>query len=351
MEPSVAITPEILDRLDDEFLQYSFLQIHDMAYSDGKIVITPEHSTERQEFHMEPDAQMRLAEFLGLPLTYTAKIDDPALISMLWNYHIRKRGSDIDVLKAVVRSDHLSGFTVRSFHPLRPSAVVNACREAIADCEFERPPHVRGKSIEFALTGPDMYQEFANALSTTDIHHFSVGVEFNFAGEGSPTIGAYGRRHACGNVMYSPYGVGGKQFRILTSEPGEVLAKFSECTRQGVEFIRGTMIPKIRATMEAQVPEMANAIADLARKYGLPESVEALVCEAYRTENLGDTVYHMANAFSRAANADRCPPQAVRKLQRMAGEITVRYEAPETGEGIGSELVFGEENDDHGRPS
>jgi hypothetical protein len=350
MEPTVAITPEILDRLDGEFLQYSFLQIHDIAYSDGKIVITPENSTARREYQMEPDAVEYLAKFVGLPLTYVADVGDPAAVTMLWNDHIRKRGQDIDVLKAVVRGEHISGFTVRSFHPLRPSAVVNACREAIAECEFERQPCVHGKSIEFALTGPDLREDFVNTtLGTTDIHRFSVGVEFNYVGQASPTIGAYGHRHTCGNFMYSPYGVGGKPFQIFTSEPGQVLARFTECTRQGVEFIQGTMIPKIRATMEAHIPDVAMEIAGIAKKYGLPESVETLVSEAYRTENLGDTVYHMANAFSRAANNDRCPPQAVRKLQRAAGEITVRYEALETGTEVGfeeAELFFDETADD-----
>jgi hypothetical protein len=317
-------------------------------------VITPENTTERREFQMEPDAQMKLEEFVGLPFNYITKIDEPALTSMLWNYHIRKRGSDIDVLKAVVRGEYLSGFTTRSFHPLRPSAVVNACRDAIADCVFERQPYVHGKRIEFALTAPDLCEEFATTLSTTDIHHFSVGVEFNYVGQAFPTIGAYGHRHTCENVMYSPYGVGGKQFLIFTTDPAVILQKFTECTRQGVEFIRGTMIPKIRATMEVQIPDMADTITDLSRKYGLPESVGALVFEEYRTEDLGDTVYHMANAFSRAANNDRCPPQYVQKLQRMAGEITVRYEALEMGEEVGfeeAELFFDEIADDDGKPT
>jgi hypothetical protein len=350
LEPTVAITPEILDRLDDELLQYSFLQIHDMAYADGKIVITPEHETGCQEFHMEPDAAEYLASFVGLPLTYIAEIDDPAVISTLWNDGIRKRGQDIDVLKAVVRGKYISGFTMRSFHPLRPSAVVNACREGIAHCEFERQPYVHGKNVEFVLAGPDLYEDFSTTLPATDIHYFSVGVEFNYTGEDYPTMRAYGHRNACGNSMYSPYGVGGKQFRIFTSEPGQVLAKFTECTRQVVEFIRGTLIPKIRATMEAHIPDTAREIAGITKKYGLPEAVEALVFEAYQAEDLGGTVYHMANSFSRAANNDRCPPLFVQKLQRMAGEITVRYEALEMDKENGSELVLGETIDDNRKP-
>lgn len=327
MQPTVAITPEVLEGLDEEFNEYSFLQVHDMAFNDGKLVITPEESTERREFHMEPDAQQYLSQFLGVPLNYLSKIQDPAVTAMLWNYHIRSRGSDIDVLKAVGKGDFIKTFTTRSFHPLRPSAVIRACQEAIADCEFERQPSIYNKNVNFHLTGPDLYEEFANTLGmVSDVHHFSIGVEFNFAGDGSPTMGGYGHRHSCGNIMHAPYGVGGKQFRIFTTEPGVILAKFTEFTRKGVEFVRGTMIPKIRATMEAQVPEMANEIAELAKKYGLPERVEALVFEAYRTEDLGGTVYHMVNAITRAANSDRCPPQMIQKLHQMAGEITVRHD-------------------------
>ena len=327
MEPTVAITPEVLDTLDDEFNQYRFIQVHDMAYTDGRIVITPENTTDRVALHMEPDAMQYLATFLGVPLNYLTKIEDPQVIAMLWNYHIRSRGSDIDVLKAVGHGEFIKTFTTRSFHPLRPSLVVQACREAIADCEFERMPHVYGKNVSFNLTGPDLYEDFANTLGMmSDVHHFSIGVEFNFAGDGSPSMQGYGHRHSCGNIMSAPYGVGGKQFRIFTTEPGQILAKFTEYARRGVEFVRGTMIPKIRATMEAQVPEMANEITDLAKKYGLPERVEALVFEAYRTEDLGNTMYHMVNAITRAANSDRCPPEYMGKLHRMAGEITIRHD-------------------------
>ena len=327
MQQPVPITPEVLDTLDDDFNQHSFIQVHDMAYSDGKLVITPETTSEQVAFHMEPDAQAYLASFLGLPLNYMEKIDDPALRAMLWNYHIQKRGSDIDVLKAVGRGEFLKTFTTRTFHPLRPSEVVKACQMAIPDAVFERQPYAEGKKIGFHLTGPDLYEEFANTLGTmSDVHHFSVGVEFNFAGDESPTMGGYGHRHSCGNIMYSPYGVGGKQFRIYTTEPTDMLGKFTEYTRKGVEFIRGTMIPKIRSTMEANVPDQANEIADLARKYGLPERVESLVMEAYRTEDLGGTLYHVVNAITRAANSDRCPPQMISRLHRMAGEITVRHD-------------------------
>jgi hypothetical protein len=78
--------------------------------------------------------------------------------------------------------------------------------------------------------------------------------------------------------------------------------------------------------MEARVPEMANEISDLAKKYGLSERVEALVFESYRTEDLGGTMYHMVNAITRAANSDRCPPADIQKLHRMAGEITIRHD-------------------------
>lgn len=327
MQPTVEITPEVLGQLDEEFNEYSFLQVHDMAYDGGRIIITPEQSTQRQEFQMEPDAMQYLSQFLGLPLNYVTKIEDPQVLAMLWNYHIRHRGSDIDVLKAVARGNMLRSFTTRSFQPLRPSAVVQACREAIADCVFERQPDVWNRTVRFHLTGPDLYEEFANTLGmVSDVHHFSIGVEFDFGGGDSPGMGGYGHRHSCGNIMHAPYGVGGKQFRIFTTQPDVILAKFTEFTRKGVEFVRGTMIPKIRATMEAQVPDMANEISDLAKKYGLPERVEALVFEAARTEDLGGTMYHMVNAITRAANSDRCPPEMIARLHKMAGEITVRHD-------------------------
>lgn len=328
MQPIVPITQEILDQLDDEYNQHEFIQVHDMAMQDsGRLVITPENTTQTTELLLDADARHYLAEFFGVPLNYLDKIEEPLLVSRIWNYHIQKRGSDIDVLKAVRRGDQVKTFTTRSFNPLRPSDVVNACRLAMADCVFERSPDIHGKQVDFALTGPDLYEEFANTLGMkSDVHHFSIGVEFNFMGDGSPTMNAYGNRHYCGNRMVSPYGVGGKQFRIYTTEPQALLSKFTEGARKGVEFIRGTMIPKIRATMEMQVPEMANEISDLAKKYGLPERVEALIFEGLRTEDLGGTTYHMINAITRAANSDRCPPTMITKLHQMAGELTVKHD-------------------------
>ena len=327
MEPTVAITNEVLERLDDDYNDYSFIQIKDLAVQDGRVIITSEDSTEKRSLMMEPDAQKYLGEFVGLPLNYISKIDDPQIAAMLWNYHIGKRGSDIDVLKAVAVGDTLKSFTLRSFQPLRPSDVVNACRLAMADCEFERMPSVWNKHVNFALTGPDLYEEFASTLGLmSDIHHFSVGVEFNFAGGDSPSMTAFGNRHHCGNQMSSPYGIGGKQFRIFTTEPAQMLAKFTDATRKGVEFIRSIFIPKIRATMQAQIPEMANEIAELSKKYGLTERVEALVFEAYRTEDLGGTTYHLVNALTRAANSERCPPDMISKLHQIAGEVTVSHD-------------------------
>ena len=200
MQPTVEITGEVLDSLDEEFNEHRFIQVRDMAWQEGKLFITPEESTQKVELMVDGDARHYLSEFFSVPLNYLDKIEDPKLISDIWNYHIRSRGSDVDVLKAVVRNDLIKTFTTRSFNPLRPSDVVNACRLAMADCVFERQPSVYGKLVDFALTGPDLYEEFANTLGMkSDVHHFSVGVEFNFSGDGSPAMNAYGNRHYCGN--------------------------------------------------------------------------------------------------------------------------------------------------------
>jgi hypothetical protein len=160
----------------------------------------------------------------------------------------------------------------------------------------------------------------------TDVHHFSIGVSYDFLGGENPSMKVQGHRHHCGNIMDAAYGVTGKQFRVYTTDPDQALNKFTEFTRKGVEFVRSQMIPHIRATMDAALPSPQEDLQEILNKYNVPESVQLLVYESYRAENLGDTMYHLVNALTRAANSERCNPDWVFRLHRIAGEVTVKHD-------------------------
>lgn len=334
MQPTVTITPELLDGLNHEFRQLTFRPVHEMNYESGRLVVT-EDGGQRQDFHVEPDAQKYLAQMVGCPTDVINKIDDPNLTSLIWNYYIRQRGSDISVLKAVTRNDMITGFTTRSFSPMSPSEVIRACQVAIPDCVLERQPYVTNRKIDFHLTGPDLNENFQSdlgvGLQAQDVHHFSIGVSYDFQGGDSPNMRSYGHRHRCGNIMESPYGVGGKQFRIFTTQPEIMVQKFAEYTRKGVEFVRSVMIPHIRATMESRLEEPQQEIIDLAHRHNMPDRLQELVFESYRAEDLGGTQYHLINALTRAANSDRCPPQWIQRLRQIAGETTVKHDPANPG--------------------
>lgn len=330
MQPTLAITPDILAQADLEFNRLRFLPVQDMTMEGGRLIITPEGGT-RQDFVMDTDAQKYLSGMLGVPADLVAKLEDPQLRSLIWNYFIRQRGSDINVLKAVTNGEQITGFTTRSWNEIAPSAVIKACQGAIADCVLERQPWTNARTIQFHLTGPDLNENFqtemAAGLMAQDVHHFSIGVSYDFTGGDSPNMRGYGHRHRCGNIMEAPYGVGGKQFRIFATQPEQVISKFQEYTRKGVEFVRSTMIPHIRATMEARLEEPQQDIMDLAHHNSMPDRVQELVFESYRAEDLGGTQYHLVNAVTRAANSDRCPPQWIQRLRQIAGDMTVKHDA------------------------
>lgn len=327
MQPTIEITPEILQQADQDYCEMEFIPVHGLAVNNNSLIVTPDDGAPARELILGADARAHLANFVGAPSAYLAKLDDPALTNSIWNYHIQKRGSDVDVLKAVVKENEVRTFTTRSFHNLAPSQIIQAVREAMPDAVLERALVQNHKALRFHVTNPDLNENFMQEVAGKgDVHHFSLGVEYNFLGDESPNMRGYGHRHNCGNIMEAPYGVGGKQFRIYTTEPQQVLNKFTEFTRKGMEFIRMTMIPHIRATMEARLTEPVRDIQDLVAKHNMPERVEELLFEAYRTEDLGGTMYHLINAITRAANSDRCPPQWVDKLRNIAGTVTVSHD-------------------------
>jgi hypothetical protein len=330
MQPTVEITKEILDRLDEEFVGLSFVPVQEAEMAGPTVLnLRPQHTTATMQVRLDSDAQNWLARFAGVPLSYVSKIDDARLATDNWNYWLRRRNQngDISVLKAVVRGDEVKAFTTNSFHPHPPSAIVNACRGAVADAVFERAPLASRKDFDFILTGPDLYQEFQNQVGMkSDVHHFGIGVKYNFMGDQSPEVRVYGHRHWCGNIMESAYGIGGKQFRIFTSQPQVILQKFQEFTTKGVEFIRNTMIPHIRATMETPMAEPQRDIQDFLDQNHVPERVQEIVYESYRAEDLGGTHYHLVNALTRAANSDRTPVGWIQQLHRLAGQATVSHD-------------------------
>lgn len=342
MQPTKPITQAYLEEVDQNFTQLEFIPVQGLEMPSRNILaLTPVGSTAKREFQVDADALAWLSRFAGVPVKYVNSIDDDALAVANWNYWLRKRSenADITALKAVAKGDSIETFTFASFQPVAPSAIVRAVQGSIADAVFERQPHLTKRDFDFALTGPDLYENFlagieqaglGNVVDTNmisgDVHHFSVAVKYNFMGDQSPEIRVLGHRHNCGNIIESPYGIGGKQFRIFTTNPEQIVQKFDEFSRKGVEFIRQTMIPHTRALMETRLQDPVADLNELMAKHNVPERVQELVFEAYRTENLGGTMYHAVNALTRAANSDRCPPDMVRRLHQLGGQITVQHD-------------------------
>lgn len=326
MQPTVPITPEVLQQVDNEFGSLVFTPVHDLALHGQTLRITGDNGTV-QEATMSPDARHYLSQFASVHSNFVDKLDDPQLVELIWNYCLRRRGSDLNVLKAVIRGTEVQSFTTRSFNALPPSQIIQAVQAAIPDAVLERMPYGTNRKATFHITGPDLNEDFQNVMGmATDVHHFSIGVEYDFTGAESPSMRSFGHRHHCGNIMESPYGIGGKQWRIFTTKPEQALEKFTEYARKGVEFVRNTMIPHIRATMEARMEEPQRDIQDLLDTRSVPERVQELVYESYRTEDLGGTMYHLVNALTRAANSDRCPPNWIQRLRQMAGDVTVKHD-------------------------
>lgn len=328
MQPTVEITQEILDSLDEDHRQHQFIPVRAVEFHGNQVRITNDETGNVHELMINEDARDNLASFVGAPSQYLAKMDDPDLFQRIWNHHLSKRRDDINVLQAVADINTVKMFAPRTFHSMPPSHVVQACREVMPDAVFERQPNRYNRSVEFYITNPDLYENFAadETVGCSDIHHFSVGVQYDYAGGSSPSMKTYGHRHNCGNITEAAYGVSGKQFRIYTTDPQQMLAKFGEYTRQGMEFVRMKLIPHIRATMETRLADPMLDIQDLVNKHNMPERVSDLLFEAYRAEHLGDTTYHLINAVTRAANSDRCPPEWVNKLRQIAGIVTVDHD-------------------------
>lgn len=342
MTPTKPITPAYLEEVDAQFRNLEFVPVQGLEMPSRNILaLTPVGSSTKREFQVDADALAWLSRFAGVPVKYVNSIDDDALAVANWNYWLRKRSenADITALKAVAKGDSIETFTFASFQPVAPSAIVRAVQGSIVDAVFEREPRLSKRDFDFSLTGSELYENFLQGIHDQgldqvvntnmldgDVHHFSVAVKYNFMGDQSPEIRVLGHRHNCGNIIESPYGIGGKQFRIFTTEPAQIVQKFDEFSRKGVEFIRQTLIPHTRALMETRLTDPVADLNDLMAKHNIPERVQELVFESYRTENLGGTMYHAVNALTRAANSDRCPPDMVRRLHQLGGSITVAHD-------------------------
>lgn len=337
MEPTVPINDHVLHTVDFEYNRLSFIPISNLQMDQGRLIVTKDDG-QRTDLVMDVDAQHSLAQLAGLPTELLAKIDNPVLVQAIWNHFLTHKREELATQKIVTRDEMVRNFAPRTMPQLAPSQIIGACQEAIGDCVFEREPVVGHRNIEFYVTGPDLFENFqtmfdqGSQFSAQDFHHFSIGVNYDFGGGnaagggGGPTMGGYGNRHHCGNRMSLPYDVTGRNFRIYTSTPDQVLERFTEQTRRGVEYIRSKVIPSIRSTMDTRMQEPHQDLLDLAHEHGMPEVVQELLFEAYRVEDLGGTKYHVINALTRAANSDRCPQKWKDKLRALAGESVIKHD-------------------------
>jgi hypothetical protein len=330
MQEAFPITSAILDEMDEGSSGIQFQPIRSLEMVGRNMIQVTNQSGEANRYQVSSDAQHNLADFLAVPYSYFNKIDDDELVMRNWNYwmKIRNQNADVTALKAVTNDQgEMLATSYMSYQPLKPSEVVSACALAMDGAMLERRPYVGHHKFAFHLTSPALYEDFMKETAGGgDVHHFSVGVTYHMLGTESPSMHTYGHRHFCGNLMQSAYGVSGKNFRIYSTEPSAVMQKFAEYTHKGMEFIRMTMIPKIRLSMDAKLDNPLADMNDIMVDNGIPERIRDIALESYRQENLGGTMYHVANALTRAANSDRVNPEDAQRLQRLAGETTVKLD-------------------------
>jgi len=99
----------------------------------------------------------------------------------------------------------------------------------------------------------------------------------------------------------------------------KILSEFPQ-TLDKVSYELGTQQSQFKLSMESPMDNPDSTMASFNRQFGLGKDEKEAVEWEWRKE-YGDTMFHIVNAYTRAAQLNGLPAESSYKLQRVGGNI------------------------------
>ena len=128
-------------------------------------------------------------------------------------------------------------------------------------------------------------------------------------------IAAFVLRLVCTNGLVAKSDVSASYRHVST----KILSEFPQ-TLDKVSYELGTQRSQFKLSMESPVDNPDSTMASFNRQFGLGADEKEAVEWGWQKE-YGDTMFHIVNAYTRAAQLEGLPAESSYKLQRVGGNI------------------------------
>jgi hypothetical protein len=260
-----------------------------------------------ESHQMRPIAQGSVAYRLGIPFQYLKRCP-PNLQETQMNYWIKYEKNeelffrfDGEEVRAVFTPRYIP---VDNFEVLEKLDSLGYGSETPVQCHLD---------AEFMLLNiPDGEKAFSiNGDRMTP----GISISNSEVGSASLSITAFVLRLVCTNGLISKTQVGASYRHVSRKILEEFPAILSNVSHE-----LGKQTHRIRLSTESQVDDPESTLESFSRQFQLNEDEREAVKWAWPME-AGQTMFHVVNAYTRAAQMESLPAGSAYRLQRTAGNI------------------------------
>jgi len=169
---------------------------------------------------------------------------------------------------------------------------------------------------EFMLLNiPDPAQEYS--IKAKDRIQSGISLKNSELGLSSLSIAGFVLRLVCTNGMVTRVKTGGSSYRHVSAKVIEQFpAVLAECIAQ-----QDSQADKFRMALQERVDDPQVTLENLNRQYMLNPSERDAVVEWAWPQESGDSMFHIVNAYTKAAQAVDLSAESSYRLQKVGGDI------------------------------
>lgn len=300
LENAIAQVHEISSRNYDELVS-----VQDMRFDNLK-----QMTIAGQPFAVQPTAQRLIANRLRVPFTYLDRCPDDLARDNL-NYWIEQEARNRDALFCRFAGDSVRAIFSERYTPIDNMEVLSKMLDYGFDPESE--VHLSLDAQMMAVKVPEYGRTFR--ISENDKVVPGISIENSEVGLLSVSIEAYYFRLICTNGLIQKTAVDAR-FRHVSRK---IMDEFPIVLENVISKSRHSQTQFMIST-ETQVGNPESTIETFASQFQIPRDEAEIVKQAYYLEQ-GGTMFHIINAFTRAAQNRELSTIASHRLERVGGNI------------------------------
>ena len=263
-----------------------------------------------KEFEILPSAQRLIANRLRIPMSYLSRCPEDLQSDNL-NYWLEREQKNRETLFCRFSGSKLRGVFTERYTALDHMEILTKMLDYGFDpaCEV----HYSLDESLMVLKVPEYGRMFG--LTETDKIVPGISIANSEVGILALSIEAFFYRLVCSNGLIATTSVGSRFKHVSRRAMDEFPQVLSDVVYQSQES-QG----RFRVSMQTPVDNPMETIAMFGKQFQLSQDETEIVKKAYYLEE-GATMFHVINAFTRAAQETNLAPIDAYKLERTGGQI------------------------------